>query len=261
MKKIFFLMLALLPVLLSAQQTEGIIRYQEVIKLKIELPPEMQQYAAMIPSEDVTNMDLYFNADESLYSLSKIVDEASDNPFEGEGVQVQKVMIGGGGSVSYYYNLAAGTSVRSEDLMGKKFLIESDRAEKEWRVLGEQKVIAGFNCIKAEMTKDSATVTAWFTPEIPVAVGPANFYGLPGAILFLEYKKGETDILITAKEVQLKELDKPIEQPKKGKKVSEEEFEEILDQQIKEMKIMRGEGKGHEASSEGGSIKIEIRQD
>ena len=248
MKNFILSTLCLFPLLLMAQQKEGIITYEEILKLDIQLPPEMQQYADMIPKEEKTNMDLFFTEKESLYSKSKKVDAAESDPFERGGANVQKVIIGGGGATSTYVNLEENTCLKSEDIMGKKFLINSDRQNIEWRVLSEQKVIAGYNCIKAEMKGDSTLLTAWFTPEIPVSVGPADFYGLPGAILFLESMENDrVNIVFMAKEVQLKKLDKPIEKPKKGKKVTEEAFEKIVARQMKEMGHMRG-GSGANAS-------------
>jgi GLPGLI family protein len=43
-----------------------------------------------------------------------------------------------------------------------------------------------------EMPKD-VTITAWYTPEIPVNQGPENYWGLPG--LILEINDGKTVIL------------------------------------------------------------------
>jgi len=258
MKKIILSLLCFLPLLLTAQQEEGVITYEETIKLDIQLPPEMQQYAAMIPKEEKTNMDLFFTEKESLYTKSKKVEVAGSNPFN-EGVNVQKIMIGGGGAASTYLNFEENVNLKSEDLMGKKFLIESDLQEFEWRVLGEQKVIGGYNCMKAEMQLDSSSAIAWFTPEIPVSIGPSDFYGLPGAILFLEYMQGDrVDVTFTAKEIQLGKLEKTIEMPTKGKKVTEAKFEEIVDKQMKEMEAMMGDGNSE--SSSGGNVKIKVIQ-
>lgn len=255
MKKFILSIFCLFPLLLMAQQKEGIITYEEVLKLDIKLPPEMQQYAAMIPKEDKTNMDLFFTEKESLYTKSKKVDAAESDPFEGGNVNVKKIMIGGGGTASTYFNLEEQSYLKAEDMMGKKFLVTANPQEFDWRVLGEQKVIAGYNCIKAEMTVDSSSATAWFTPEIPVSIGPGEFQGLPGAILFLEYIRGSgPDIVYTAKEIELKKLE-AIDKPSKGKKVTEEEFEKMVDRQMKEMEHMRG---GDGSSSSDGNVRIKV---
>jgi GLPGLI family protein len=54
----------------------------------------------------------------------------------------------------------------------------------EWKITGEVREIAGFECKKA-VTKicDSVVVVAFYTDQIPVNAGPENFNGLPGMIL------------------------------------------------------------------------------
>ena len=56
----------------------------------------------------------------------------------------------------------------------------------QWKITGEVRDIAGFECKKA-ITKinDSVVVVAFYTDQILVKGGPENFNGLPGMILGL----------------------------------------------------------------------------
>ena len=75
---------------------------------------------------------------------------------------------------------------------------------------------------------------AWFTPMIPVPSGPNQYNGLPGMILHMDFDDGIRQI--TAVDIVLKDLEKDlIVKPTKGKKVSEEEFDKIREEKIKEM--------------------------
>ena len=56
----------------------------------------------------------------------------------------------------------------------------------EWKITGEVRDIAGFECKKAITTIcDSVVVVAFYTDQIPVKAGPENFNGLPGMIMGL----------------------------------------------------------------------------
>jgi len=258
MKKVMLFLVCLFPLFLSAQNNEGVIQYEELVEFKIELPEEMQQYASMIPTEQKTNMELSFTASESLYKESAEVVEPAANPFAQGGANVSTVMIGGGGKAIVYNNLKDKTKIKSENVMGKQFLISSGIEVMEWKISGEQKEILGYSCMKAEYKQDSSQMVAWFTPQIPVAVGPLDFGGLPGVVLAVNYNQGETKFSIKATKVSLEKLSKKIEAPKKGKKVSPDEFEEIVEKQMKEMEMMYGGGK---SSTKGGTtIKIMTRE-
>ncbi len=76
------------------------------------------------------------------------------------------------------------------------------------------------------------TVTAWYTPEIPVSMGPGEYNGLPG--LILEISADKTTILCS--KITLNPQNKAtIKEPTKGKEVSQEEFAEILKEKMEEM--------------------------
>ena len=84
------------------------------------------------------------------------------------------------------------------------------------------------------------TITAWYTPEIPVSQGPEGYWGLPG--LILEVNDGKTTILCS--KIVLNPKDKPdIKAPSNGKEVSQKEYDEIVIKKMEEMQEM-GNGRG-----------------
>jgi GLPGLI family protein len=89
------------------------------------------------------------------------------------------------------------------------------------------------------MPKD-LTITAWYTPEIPVNQGPENYWGLPG--LILEVNDGKTVILCSKIVLNPKEK-AVIKAPVKGKVISQNDFDETVVKKIQEMREMN-QGRG-----------------
>ncbi len=86
------------------------------------------------------------------------------------------------------------------------------------------------------------TITAWYTPEIPVSQGPEAYWGLPG--LILEVNDGKTTILCSKVVMNVKEKAE-IKKPNNGKVVSQKEYDEIVIKKIEEMREMnQGQGRG-----------------
>ena len=250
MKLLNILLIGLFPILLFGQN-QGKIIYQELTELEIELPPERQQYADMIPKEFKNVMELYFNETESFYQQDETAaEEVEDNPFAKRG---RMFRMGGGGSGKYYFNTKKNQALIAENMMDKEFLITSEIEKREWKVSPDQAEIAGYVCIKAETVIDSTDVIAWFTPQIPVSVGPEKYNGLPGAILKIETKssfkrgrfaKGESFKTIVATSIEINDFNAEIVVPKKGKKVSPEEFKKIRKEKMEEMRKMYKGGRG-----------------
>lgn len=90
-----------------------------------------------------------------------------------------------------------------------------------------------------EMPKEQ-TITAWYTPEIPVNQGPEGYWGLPG--LILEVNDGRTVILCS--KVVLNPKEKAVIKPAtNGKVVTQKVFDETMMQKMEEMREMnRGRG-------------------
>jgi GLPGLI family protein len=83
------------------------------------------------------------------------------------------------------------------------------------------------------------TVTAWYTPEIPVNQGPENYWGLPG--LILEVNDGKTTVLCSKIVLNAKEKAE-IKAPTNGKVISQKEYDETV---VKKMEELRQMNQGH----------------
>lgn len=84
------------------------------------------------------------------------------------------------------------------------------------------------------------TVTAWYTPEIPVNQGPEGYWGLPG--LILEVNDGKTVLLCS--KVVLNTKDKvEIKPSTNGKIITQKEFDETMIKKMEEFQEMN-QGKG-----------------
>ena len=142
--------------------------------------------------------------------------------------------------------------VNKTEIMGKLFLIKDRLSAYDWQLTNETKSIGKYTCYKAtysreeekvhmilengEMTKktnkETIVTTAWYTPEVPVNNGPEHYNGLPG--LILEVVDG--DLTIRCSEIILNPKEKgSINEPVKGKKVTQKAYREIMSKKTKEM--------------------------
>ena len=218
---------------------------------------------------------LNFNTSESLYK--------EEEKLEAPGQDGRFRFGGFGGAGIRYKNIKEGDMLEETEFFGKKFLIKEELQKPEWQLTGETKQIGNYTCFKATLVKktdefdfaamrrrnrdDNAekpkdttnvrkvndeiempkeiTVTAWYTPQIPVSNGPGEYWGLPG--LILEVNVARTTILCS--EITLNPKEKvTITAPDKGKEVSREEYNDIVKKKMEEMREMyrgrRGDGPG-----------------
>ena len=85
------------------------------------------------------------------------------------------------------------------------------------------------------VTTEIETITAWYTPQIPVSHGPSEYGGLPGLILELTT---DNTVMLCTKVVMNPEKRIQISEPTKGEFVSRSEFENIVEVKTKEMREM-----------------------
>ena len=171
-----------------------------------------------------TKMELLYRNNESLWQMTDKEETLSKGvpvyTLQGEYVYTMGME---NSEVKLYTNYLEKKVIENRVIAGKIFLLKSNLKTFKWKISGEQDTIAGYTCMKAVLQNDTNNVVAWFTPQIPVSVGPSGYGQLPGLILKLEMKNGSD--IYRASLVEQKPLQSDaIVIPTKGKEVTEEEF-------------------------------------
>ena len=208
---------------------------------------------------------LTFNPSESLYKE----EEKLDAPAQNAGGMRFGMMGAGGGT--QYKNIKDLQLIQEQDLFGKQFLVKDSLSKLKWDMGTETKMIGQYMCFKATATKKAEvaggfpfnrnnneqtqpqapreyTVTVWYTPQIPVSQGPAEFWGLPGLILEVH---DDTTVMLCSKIILNPAEKETIKMPSKGKEVSKEEYAKIAAEKQEEMRQNSG-GRGGFGGAGGG---------
>jgi GLPGLI family protein len=241
MKKIYFLLaifLMISPLWIYAQP-EGTIIYTESVSFDFEAPEGMEDMFKDMPKSRSSDKKLIFKEGKSLYKVEKSEDFEHEGTVDSEhATSVFKIKIHEPDNRTYS-DLNEGKVVAQQELMGKTFLIKDDLKKFDWKVSSDRRKILDYECMKATATDDEHQITAWFTPQIGLGIGPGSYNGLPGAILMIETDEGIREIV--AKEVSLSEVDvAEMVIPDKGKKVNREKFKAIEKEKMEEMESING---------------------
>lgn len=242
---------------LNAQNFQGKAIYKTSRKSNIKLGNDNQMTDAMKAQihERLRKMNqktytLEFDKTSSIYKEESKL----NSPKLGSQGGIHVVSIGGGGSGSgiFYKNIKEKRFVNQTEIQGKRFLIKDKLEDFDWQLSSETKNIGQYTCYKATFSRDvekvtsvvqneklvkktekeTVVTTAWYTPQIPVSNGPKNYQGLPG--LILEVNDGTT-IMVCTEIVLDKNKITTINEPKKGKKVSQKEYLAIKKKKSEEM--------------------------
>ncbi len=253
--RVIVIALSLIVFKANAQDFQGVATYKTKRKVDLKMDStqvssEMQdQMMEMLKKQFEKTYTLTFDATSSIYKE----EESLSKPQMG-GVQV--MMFNTGGADILYKNIKEERYTNQNDVYGKIFLVKDTLNAFDWKLEGETKHIGEYTCYKAtftreievresgisfngdkdlnerEVTKKTQVVTAWYTPQIPVNNGPESYYGLPG--LILEINDGQQTIICSKIVLNPKEKVE-IKEPKKGKKVSQDAFNKIMEKKMKEM--------------------------
>jgi GLPGLI family protein len=215
---------------------EGKIIFEERMDMHRRIPPERAEVKDMIPQFNSSKYELHYTAEASKY-MAGAENEAEEITGAQGGAQFRMRMTPPKREV--YKNLKEDKMVDEREFMTKMFLIKGNTSPYPWKISDGQKKILDYICMKASYQDSTANYVVWFSPQIPVANGPAEFGGLPGMILQVDINDGER--MITAVEVTEEKVDTELlKEPSKGKEVTQEEFREIMREKMKEMETMHG---------------------
>lgn len=233
-----------------AQQLSGKATYETTSGITISFgagsnvtPEQERKMREKLQKSSQKTYELTFNTNESVYQKQENLGD-----------------LGGAGASSTsnskgnrnYKNIAEQLAISERTVMNKPFLVEDSLTIYQWELKEEFKQIGSYSCQKAIFHKieekqqysfsnveeaetttvmDTTHIEAWFTPQIPVQHGPDKFHGLPG--LIMEVNDGNRTYICS--KIELKQgVTEKIDQPKKGKKISKEEFDEIQRKKLKQ---------------------------
>jgi len=245
-----------------SQQKEGRVVYERILQMQIRIN-DGNDMDHNLPQTRTDKFELLFGNNQSLWQVS---DEETP-PEEGPTGGVQIRMFGGGTDDISFYDFTNGTSIEQREMFDKKFIISDSIKKLGWKLSGETKTILNHVCQKATSQRigtrtmmnmdngkmerkevsDTSHIIAWFTTDIPIAAGPAEYQNqLPGLILEIDINNGRQ--VFKAVEISAKTDIAAIKPPRSGKKVTRNEFQKETQKMMDEM----------EKNNQGGNRTIRI---
>jgi len=118
-----------------------------------------------------------------------------------------------------YTDFIKGISISQKPVFEETFLVEDSLLKIQWKITGDVRTIAGYDCRKAiGVLNDSIAIFAFYTDQLMVSGGPEGINGLPGMILGMGIPRLHATWFATRVEVY--DVNTTRVQPeKKGKKV------------------------------------------
>ncbi|MGN6491690.1 MAG: GLPGLI family protein [Agriterribacter sp.] len=229
MKKILFLLALIAGCYAQASA-------QFILKGKIEFEKTVNQHKQMDAGDDNTfaatikktipeykhsYFDLVFSGDKAMYKPGRETNEKS-TPW-GDGPASANIV---------YSDFTTGQTIAAKQVFDESFLIQDSLRKYKWRITGDTRKIAGFECKRATtVIMDSVFVVAFYTEEIISQGGPESFNGLPGMILGVVIPRMFTNWYATKLELEVK--DAAIAPPKKGKKTDYKGVDKTIQESLK----------------------------
>src|SRR5688500_2863367 len=143
------------------QANEGVITYETKINMHRTLPKEREEMKNMIPEFRISQQQLFFNADESLYKPVEDDDENMEQGGRGIQMRIQQPFS------EMYFNRATSTRITQQEFLGKEYLIEDSLSLPPWKFGTETKKVMGYDCKQAIHYNEERRqqVVAWYAPH------------------------------------------------------------------------------------------------
>jgi len=240
-----------MAVQVQAQQQAGRVVYEYTRQMHVRMAgPGGQEQAAPPHRAHVIKLEVLFGNNQM---LRRMLEENTINDFpsnEGEGVQIRA--FGMGEDDITWLNFADGRKVEQKEFATKQYLVSDSVRKQNWKLTGQTSNVLGYTCQQAITTRyskrsmismdngvmnrkevpDTSQVAVWFTAAVPVPAGPDYEGQLPGLILQIDINGNTT---YKAIEVSQKADIAAIKEPKKGKKVTADEFNTEREKIMEEM--------------------------
>ncbi|MFI5133664.1 MAG: GLPGLI family protein [Chitinophagales bacterium] len=253
MKKILIAGCAVMMVtLVQAQQKEGKVTYSRTTQMQINIAGMNDEMSRMIPKSRTDKLELTFGNNQSLWKQAEQENNDDNNIDGGGGMQI-RIAAQGSDDVTYC-NFDAAKRVDLRMIMDKKFIVEDSIRPMKWKLSDETKTILNHLCRKAITTQyskrtmmnmnngqmerkeveDTSNIVAWFTTDIPVSAGPAEYQGqLPGLILAMDIHDGRQ--VYVAVDISEKADLASIKEPAGKKHYTPDEFKKETTKMMDEM--------------------------
>lgn len=203
---------------------QGKIEYEVKTNLHKSLPPDAwgDLIKDKLPEYKTSFWTLTFDGAKSIYGFEKWGEPS-----------IPQYMRSNEDEKQYYYDFASGDFYIKKLNFGTEFNIAGDSIPRlNWKLVNENREIAGFNCRKAyAVLFDSVYVFAFYTEEILLPGGPQSFTGLPGTILGITVPRLYTSIIATKVEVNNINV-KNITRPKAKKTMTMKEVSAIYRERL-----------------------------
>jgi GLPGLI family protein len=201
--------------------------------------PRVTEWVASLPMERQSMKVLYFTENEALYEEDLIEQKILDRKLQWAYARADYMRPPSTELQKVYYDFRKNEKVEQLGFMTRNFLISDIIGKKAWRMRSKSTRILDQTCLGAELKMGDQSITAWFTSEIPIPIGPDQFYGLPGLILAVEVD-GETAFLATSIDLT-PPMEGALSKPDEGKKITRKKLNRIVEEKIEEYKALGNE--------------------
>jgi GLPGLI family protein len=237
-----------------SQQKQGRVLYERTAQIEMHMMGAIanDEMAQMMPRSHKDKLEVLFNNDQSLRRAVEEEQPEVLSTASGEATMAVSFTVMGNSDVTYS-NFTTQQVIAQREFGAKNYIVTDSLTKLNWKLTGKTSTILNYPCQQAVAQRigkrtstsiengqlknvevaDTANITAWFTPSIPVPAGPEFDGQLPGLILGIDINDGR--IVYTATEISEKVELAAIKAPSKGKKVTNAAFNQERDKIMAEM--------------------------